>query len=120
MYYFYLRLFSPPAYSGTLTVILKKSESPPLRNILIVYYSTKFKTECPAKNGKNRRFFKTICVFEIIVYARLYQLSPPSLYRLQRRLETGFGNPAYKRLCPAEKGRKIQGIFLDGRDADLV
>jgi len=89
-------------------------------NILIVYYFTKFRTKCPAKSGKNRRFFKTICIFEIIVYARLYHLSPPSLYRLQRRSETCLDNPAYKQLRSVEKGRKIQGIFLDGRDADLV
>jgi len=88
--------------------------------MLIVYYFIKFQAECPAKNGKNRRFFKTIFIFEIIVYARLYHLSPPSLYRLQRRSETCLDNPAYKRLCSVEKGRKIQGIFLDGRDADLV
>jgi hypothetical protein len=85
-----------------------------------VYYYIKFQTECPEKIGKNRRFFKTICVFEIIVYARLYQPSPPSLYRLQRRAETCLDNPAYKQLRSVEKGRKIQGIFLDGRDADLV
>jgi len=88
--------------------------------MLIVYYSIKFQAECPAKNGKNRRFFKTIFIFGIIVYARLYHFSPPSLYRLQRRSETCLDNPVYKRLCSVEKGRKIQGIFLDGRDADLV
>jgi hypothetical protein len=89
-------------------------------NMLIVYYCIKFNTECPEKNGKNRRFCKTICVFEIIVCARLYQLSPPSIYRPQRMPETCLDNPAYKQLRSVEKGRKIQGIFLDERDADLV
>ena len=27
---------------------------PPMRNILIVYYSIKFRTVCPEKNGKSR------------------------------------------------------------------
>jgi hypothetical protein len=88
--------------------------------MLIVYYFIKFITECPAKNGKNRRFFKTICLFEITVYARLYHLSSPSLYRLQRRPETCLDNPAYKQPCSVEKGRKIQGILLDGEVVDLV
>ncbi len=29
-----------------------KVSPPPVRNILIVYYFIKFRTECPAKNGK--------------------------------------------------------------------
>jgi hypothetical protein len=85
-----------------------------------VYYFIKFITECPAKNGKNRRFFKTICILKIIVYARLYHLSSLSLYRSQRRPETCLDNPAYKQPCSVEKGRKIQGILLDGEVVDLV
>ena len=30
--------------------------SPPIRNILIVYYCIKFRTECPEKNGKTGGF----------------------------------------------------------------
>ena len=39
---------------------------PHLRNILVVYYSIKFRTECPEKNGKSGRFCKRIFIFEII------------------------------------------------------
>ena len=45
-----------------------KVSSPPMRNILIMYYSIKFRTKCPEKNGKNRRFCKRICIFEIMVF----------------------------------------------------
>jgi len=73
-----------------------------LRNLLIVYYFIKFNTECPAKNGKNRRFFKTICIFEIIVYARLY---PAELIQTAEEVRDLFGqNPAYKQLCSIENG----------------
>ena len=61
---FLIKIIFPSAYSGTLTVILiEECIPPPLRSMLIVYYFIKFRTKCPAKNGKNKRFFKTICIF---------------------------------------------------------
>jgi len=33
---------------------------PPLKDIFIVHYSIKFGTECPEKNGENRRIWKNI------------------------------------------------------------
>ena len=58
-----------------------KVSPPPMRNILMMYYSIKFRTECPEKNGKNRRFCKRICIFKIMVFVDISPLIAGTIIR---------------------------------------
>ena len=58
-----------------------KLSPPPMRNILIVYYSIRFRAECPEKNGKNRRFCKRICIVEIMVFVDISPLIAGTIVR---------------------------------------
>jgi len=59
--------------------------------MLIVYYFNKFEAECPAKNGKNRRFFKTIFHFWDYSLCTVISLFIAELIKTEEEVRDLFG-----------------------------